>query len=96
MQKIKEYRLFWCETCADKIEMDSDALKQHMLEVHKIDISNHKAQRTMISHVDARTWYSYQWRWTFADIIAEPAGKEITIYEESQYNRSKDDPMRYC
>jgi hypothetical protein len=64
--KIEEYNYFICPKCdPDGItKLSPQEFQKHLPEVHGIKTT--KGTRTMLSHLDARGWFVWNWQWTIA------------------------------
>jgi len=86
-RQIKEYNVYFCETCESKPEFKSpEEVMEHLRIVHGIQKGT-KGTRSMLAHIDGRDYYKYAFAW-------EIGGVKLT--QETQNRRAKDDPMRYC
>ena len=79
-----------CETC-DSEDMTPEQMKNHLHNKHGIKTEGLKANRSMISHVDGDTWFSWNWRWTF-----QSAKGAVSMEQYTLNRRAKDDMMRYA
>lgn len=75
-------------TCCNKT-MNLDEFKNHVSEVHGIDIAdkNMKMTMQMLSHIDGDFWYSYTYQCEFEN--------GIKFIRYTMNARSKNDPMRF-
>lgn len=52
-----------CQSCADLPEFGADEMKEHLKTVHGVYLAATKFTRTLLMHMDADTWYEWQWQW---------------------------------
>lgn len=60
----KPINLCICQSCIGLPEFESDKMKEHLKEVHSIDLSTAQFDRTMLMHMDSANWYETQYQWT--------------------------------
>lgn len=60
---MSDYRNdFMCVTCGVG-PLTPEQLGVHLKEAHKLDAATTKGTRSMRCHVDASTWFSYEYDW---------------------------------
>ena len=72
---IKPCNIFTCQSCEGFPQFEHKEMLAHLKEVHGLDEKTQYV-RTMISHANARDWYSYQWQWE----EKKPGGVRFTQY----------------
>lgn len=89
-QPVKRQNDWWCESCKDDKPMNHTEMLEHMATVHGLERGQMKGRRTMLSHLDAADWFSFQWQWQ----IPSPTGL-VTLTQNTVNPREKNDPMRF-
>ena len=89
-EQPKPQNVWWCETCKDNKEMSHPQMIEHLKSKHGVDTKGLKCSKSMITHMDGDTWFSYQWD---VRIKVDP---EIQLTNATCTMRAKDDPIRYA
>jgi hypothetical protein len=61
-------REFYCETCKQEKCMNLEELKEHLVNLHGIDIGKVKGTREMTMHMDGSKFYQSNYLWTFGEV----------------------------
>jgi hypothetical protein len=65
MNRTKEYNIYQCLTCEGaESDLDYTGMKQHLMDVHKLDTKNMQGVREMLMHIDGADFYIWKWQWT--------------------------------
>ncbi len=65
-----ENKCIWtCSACKGSPTFDHEEMMTHLREVHDIDPAKAKGTRTMLAHVDAADWFSWDYEWTIGDLV---------------------------
>ncbi len=88
-KEVEKSSTWWCETCKSE-EMTFDQMKAHIKEKHGLETAGLKAKKSMLSHVDGDTWFSYTW-----ELLIESSAGQIKLTNATMSPRAKDDPMRF-
>ena len=88
---MKEYNVFFCESCEDKTEFEHKAFIAHITEKHGFK-EGLEGMRSMILHVDGRDYYKSKFGWE----IKISDSQKINFTQETCNIRGKDDMMRYA
>jgi hypothetical protein len=89
-RRVLPHNTWWCDTCNRKKQMTQAKMKEHLAKKHGLD-GEIKGTRMMLSHVDAREWFSTESRWTF-----ESKNGQVVAHQSVCCKRDKDDIMRYA
>lgn len=60
--KTKPCNILKCQSCEGSPEFEKDEFIEHLEKVHGLG-KDTKYVRTMLSHADAKEWYSYTFQW---------------------------------
>jgi len=79
-----------CENCQTKDFFESwEAMKKHLVEVHKVDLKTAKVNREMTMHIDGRDYFASNYRITV--LVDPPVVLTCTV----KSMRRKNDPMMF-
>ena len=81
------FDLWKCDTCADKPEFEStEAMKTHLVEVHKMDMKTTKFSKKMLCHLDGAKFFQSDYRYT---------GGGVDLFNSVRHSRDKSDPLYF-
>lgn len=62
-KEVEPYNL-WSDETAPEQSFTHEEMMKRLKEVHGIDPATTKGQRSMMSHIDGDTWFTYNYQWT--------------------------------
>lgn len=86
---VEEHDTWWCETCADSIQMTRPEMIAHLKEKHGIDPSKIKGRKQMLMHADATDYFDYNWKVT----IETPDQSPLVLTNHTRTERSEESKM---
>lgn len=86
----KECNVFWCAEHPSK-EMTHEKMLEHLQEAHGFKVKGLKASKRMLSHMDGREWFSYEY-----EIVIEQGKKKVVLQNYMVGHRDENDMMRWA
>lgn len=85
-KEIEPCNVFTC-SCGNATGLCFEDFKKHLSEYHELSASEMKGKRVVLCHIDADTWFSWDYAWTL------DSGLCFTQFVKQ--HRERDDAMRY-